>query len=257
MSAVLDLQGKSALIFGGTSGIGKTLALAMADAGADVIPVSRRQSEVERTAAEIAGIGRRTLVLTADVRARDQVQRVIDATVAAVGRIDILVNCAGISARLPSLDVPPEKWGEILDINLTGSWNTCQLVGSVMKAQGGGQIINIASLGSFVALHEVTPYCVSKAGVAMLTKCLAAEWAPFSIRVNAIAPGVFETPLNRHLIHEPGRKASILGHTPMKRFGRLEELVGAALYLASDLSSFTTGAIMCVDGGFLAQGIGP
>ena len=126
-----------------------------------------------------------------------------------------------------------------------------------MKEQGGGQIINIASLGSFVALHEVTPYCVSKAGVAMLTKCLAAEWAKFNIRVNAIAPGVFETPLNRHLINEPGRKASILGHTPMKRFGRLEELVGAALYLASDLSSFTTGEIMSVDGGFLAQGIGP
>lgn len=257
MSSVLDLQGKSALIFGGTSGIGKTLALAMADAGADVIPVSRRQSEVERTAAEIAAMGRRTLVRAADVRARDQVQGVIDAVVAAVGRIDVLVNCAGISARLPSLDVPPEKWSEILDINLTGSWNTCQLIGGVMKAQGGGQIINIASLGSFVALHEVTPYCVSKAGVAMLTKCLAAEWAPFNIRVNAIAPGVFETPLNRHLIHEPGRKASILGHTPMKRFGRLEELVGAALYLASDLSSFTTGEIMCVDGGFLAQGIGP
>ncbi|MEP7344327.1 MAG: glucose 1-dehydrogenase [Gemmatimonadaceae bacterium] len=257
MSNVLNLQGKSALIFGGTSGIGKTIALAMAEAGADVVPVSRRPDEVAKTAAAIEALGRRSLVLAADVRNRDQVRETIASVVAAVGRIDILVNCAGTSARIPSLELPPEKWSEILDVNLNGTWNTCQLVGAVMKEQGGGQIINIASLGSFVSLHEVTPYCVSKAGVAMLTKCLAAEWAQYNIRVNAIAPGVFETPLNRHLIHEPGRKASILGHTPMKRFGRLEELIGAALYLASDLSSFTTGEIMCVDGGFLAQGIGP
>jgi NAD(P)-dependent dehydrogenase (short-subunit alcohol dehydrogenase family) len=257
MSTMLDLQGKSALIFGGASGIGKTIALAMAAAGADVIPVSRRREEVAKTSAEIEALGRRSLVLTADVRNRDQVQETIASVVAAVGRIDVLVNSAGISARIPSLDVPPAKWHEILDVNLNGTWNTCQIAGAVMKDQGGGQVINIASLGSFVSLHEVTPYCVSKAGVAMLTKCLAAEWAQYNIRVNAIAPGVFETPLNRHLINEPGRKASILGHTPMKRFGRLEELVGAALYLASELSSFTTGEIMCVDGGFLAQGIGP
>jgi NAD(P)-dependent dehydrogenase (short-subunit alcohol dehydrogenase family) len=256
MKADFHLEGKSALVFGGTSGIGRTIAVGLAEAGADVAPVSRRQQEVEKTAAEIRSIGRRSIALAADVTNRTQVQDVTRAVQSEFGRIDILVNSAGISGRVPSLALSQEQWDQIININLNGTWHACQSVGHVMKEQGGGRIINIGSLGSFVALYEVTPYCVSKAGVAMLTKCLAVEWAKYNINVNAIAPGVFETPLNRKLIHDPVRGGALLSRTPMKRFGQLEELVGAALYLASDLSSFTTGEILSVDGGFLAQGIG-
>jgi NAD(P)-dependent dehydrogenase (short-subunit alcohol dehydrogenase family) len=255
--SAFGLRGKRVLVIGGTSGIGKTIALALSDEGANVVASSRRQEEVEKTAAEIISRGRKTLVHTVDVCHRDQVARLVEATRAELGGIDVLVNCAGTSARIPSLETPEDGWDQVLDITLTGTWRACQIVGHLMKEQGGGKIINIASLSSFVALYEVTPYCVSKAGVAMLTKCLAIEWAQYNINVNAIAPGVFETPLNRELINEPNRKASILSRTPMKRFGQLHELVGAALYLSSDLSSFVTGDVMVVDGGFLAQGIGP
>jgi NAD(P)-dependent dehydrogenase (short-subunit alcohol dehydrogenase family) len=252
-----NLEAKRALIIGGTSGIGKTIAMAFAGAGADVAAVSRTEEEVQKTAAEVRALGRKSLVSTVDVTNREQVQRVVAETVTAFGGIDILVNCAGTSTRTPSLEFPQQRWDEILDINVNGTWYACQIAGQVMKEQGGGKIINIGSLSSFVALYEVTPYCVSKAGVAMMTKCLAVEWAKYNINVNAIAPGVFETPLNTGLINERSRRASILSRTPMKRFGRLDELAGAALYLASDLSSFVTGEILCVDGGFLAQGIGP
>ena len=253
----LSLEGKKALVFGGTSGLGKSIALGFAEAGADVVPVSRRAEEVSKAAGEIRALGRRTLESTADVTKREDIQRVIDRMLRELGRIDILVNSAGTTKRLPSLDFPDEDWNRILNINLNGTWYACQMVGRLMKDQMYGRIINIASIGAFLSLHEVTPYCASKGAVAMLTRCLGTEWVKYNITVNAIAPGVFETPLNRNVIHEPGRKASIMSHTPMKRYGDLEEIKGVAIFLASDSASFVTAEIICVDGGFMAMGIGP
>jgi len=243
-------------VFGGTSGLGNSIALGFAQAGADVVAVSRRGGEVKKTAAEIRALGRRTVEATADVTSRSDIQRVIDLMLRQLGRIDVLVNSAGTTKRVSSLELADEDWNRILDTNLKGTWYTCQMVGRVMKEQGNGRIINIASLGGLVGSHEVTAYCASKGGVVMLTRSLAVEWARYNITVNALAPGVFETPLNRSIINEPGRKASILSRTPMKRFGNPEEIQGAAIFLASDSASFVTGEILAVDGGFLAQGIG-
>ncbi len=252
----LSLDGKKALVFGGTSGIGRSISLGLAEAGADVVAVSRRAEEVAKTAAEIRALGRKSLELTADVTNREDVQLVADQMVAEMKRIDILVNSAGTTKRAPSLEFADEDWERILNINLKGTWLTSQIVGRVMRKQQYGRIINIASIGAFQSLHEAAPYCASKGGVAMLTRCLGAEWSKYNIAVNAIAPGVFETPLNTKLIHEPGRRNSILSHTPMKRFGNLEEIKGAAIFLASDAARFVTAEILSVDGGFVAQGIG-
>ena len=253
----LNLAGRRALVFGGTSGIGQAIALALAEAGADVVPVSRRPEEVCKTGAAIRALGRQTLELTADVTHRDEVRRVVDRMVEEMGRIDILVNSAGTTKRVPSLELADEDWTRILDINLNGTWYACQETGRIMKDQQYGRIINIASIGSFLSLYEATAYCASKGAVAMLTRCLGAEWARYNITVNAIAPGVFETPINRDLIYEPGRWASIINRTPMRRLGELDEIKGAAVFLASDAARFVTATLLPVDGGFMAQGVGP
>jgi NAD(P)-dependent dehydrogenase (short-subunit alcohol dehydrogenase family) len=252
-----NLAGRRALVFGGTSGIGRAIALAFAQAGADVVPVSRRQEEVCKAGAAIRALGRQTLELTADVTCRDQIRQVVSRMLEEMGRIDILVNSAGATRRVPSLELADEDWNRILDINLNGTWYACQEVGRVMKEQQYGRIINIASIGSTLSLYEATAYCASKGAVAMLTRCLGAEWARYNITVNAIAPGVFETPINRNLIYEPGRWASIINRTPMRRLGELDEIKGAAVFLASDAASFVTATLLPVDGGFTAQGVGP
>ncbi|MGH9407042.1 MAG: SDR family NAD(P)-dependent oxidoreductase [Terriglobia bacterium] len=256
MASSFDLQGLRALVFGGTSGLGRSIATGLAAAGADVAPVSRRVGEVSKTAAEIRSSGRNSLEITADVTDRNQIQSVVDLMLREWGRIDILVNSAGVTRRVPSLELDDETWNRILDVNLRGTWIACQVAGRAMKQQGGGRIINLASVASFVSAHEAAAYSASKGAVAALTRTLAAEWAPHHIRVNGIAPGVFETALNRSIINEPRRKASILSRTPMERFGDLSEIAGAAVFLASDAASFVTGEILCVDGGFMAQGIG-
>lgn len=251
----IDVAGKVAVVIGGTSGIGKALALGLAQAGADVVASARRKDQIAEVAAEIRAMGRRTLEMPSDVADSASLERLLAVTLEEFGHVDILLNCAGITRRTPTLELDESLWQSILDTNLTGTLRACQIFGRHMIGRGYGRIINIASLSSFVALYEVAAYGASKAAVASLTKSLAIEWAQHGVCVNAIAPGVFRTALNAGLLDSTGRGQELLQRTPMRRFGRVEELVGAAVYLASDAASFVTGEILVVDGGFLASGV--
>ena len=251
----LDLSGRVAVVIGGTSGIGRAIAHGLAEAGSDVVCSSRREEQVDAAAAEIEGFGRRTIRCTSDVADRDSLRTLLDESVAALGKVDILVNCAGITKRTPTLDLSDDEWDSIIETNLTGTLRGCQVFGRHMIANGYGRIINIASLSTFVALYEVAAYAASKAAVASLTKSLAVEWAKKGVNVNAIAPGVFRTALNTKLLDETPRGQEFLTRTPMGRFGNVEELAGAAVFLASDAASFVTGEVLVVDGGFLASGV--
>lgn len=251
----LTLESKVAVITGGTSGIGRALSLGFAEAGADVIATGRRQQQVDETAAEIESRGRKTLRLASDVCDRASLEQLLTAALASFGKVDILVNCAGRIKRAPTLTFTEKDWTDILDTNLTGTLRACQVFGKHMLERGYGRIINITSLNSFVALSEVAAYAASKAGVASLTRSLAVEWSKRGVSVNAIAPGVFRTDLNAELLDRTPRGQELLMRTPMGRFGKTEELVGAAIYLASDSASFVTGQTLVVDGGFLASGV--
>jgi NAD(P)-dependent dehydrogenase (short-subunit alcohol dehydrogenase family) len=251
----LELNGKTAVVIGGTSGIGRALAHGLAEAGADVVPTSRRAEQVEAAAQEIEQRGRRTLRMVSDVADRASLENLLSETLAAFGRVDILVNCAGRTKRAPTLDFSEQDWDDIIATNLTGTLRACQVFGRAMLARNYGRIINIASLSTFVALYEVAAYSASKAAVASLTKSLALEWGPRGVNVNAIAPGVFRTPLNQKLLDETPRGQEFLTRTPLRRFGQVEELAGAAVFLASDAASFVNGEVLVVDGGFLASGV--
>lgn len=253
--ASLDLASKTAVVIGGTSGIGLTLAKGLALAGADVVPTGRRLSRVEEAACAIKKIGRKSLALECDVADRDSIARFAGQVHHAFGKIDILVNSAGITQRTPVLEIDESEWNRILDTNLNGTLRTCQIFGRYMIERKYGRIINVASLSAEVPFFEVAAYSASKAAVASLTKSLAVEWARFGVCVNALVPGVFRTDLNYALLDGTGRGQELLLRTPMKRFGELEELVGAAVFLASDSASFVTGHMLAVDGGFLASGV--
>jgi NAD(P)-dependent dehydrogenase (short-subunit alcohol dehydrogenase family) len=251
----LDLTGKTAVVIGGTSGIGLALTKGLADAGANVVPTGRRENLVTEAAEEVHRRNRGSLAMTCDVTDTESLSRLRDAAVAAFGSVEILVNCAGKTRRTPTLQLGKDEWNDILETNLTGTLLACQVFAPHMIEKGYGRIINIASLSSFVALYEVAAYSASKAAVASLTKSLAIEWARHGICVNGIAPGVFRTELNSQLLDGTERGREFLLRTPMKRFGQLDELVGAAIFLASESASFVTGHLLAVDGGFLASGV--
>ena len=250
----LELNGKTAIVVGGTSGIGRAIALGLAEAGADVIPTGRRSTEGGLAASEIEALGRRSLRIPSDVTDRASLQKALHAAVETFGKLDILINSAGRIKRHKTLDVD-EEWNDILETNLTGLWRSCQVFGRHMVDRGYGRIVNIASIGAFIAMLEVAAYSASKAAVASLTQSLALEWADHGVCVNAIVPGVFQTDLNRKMLTETGRGQEWRMRTPMKRFGEVQELVGAAIYLSSDAASFTTGSMLVVDGGVLASGV--
>jgi NAD(P)-dependent dehydrogenase (short-subunit alcohol dehydrogenase family) len=254
MMPLFDLSGRLAVVVGGTSGIGRALALGLADAGANVVATGRRQSHVDAVAAEIEQRGRRTLRQPADVADAASLDRLRDRACAEFGAVDIVVAAAGVTKRVPTLKMTDEEWQQIVDTNLTGMMRTYRAFAPAMVERQSGRLIGIASLASFVGLYEVAAYTAAKAGVAGLTRSLAVEWAPYNVTVNAIAPGVFETDLNRELLKGP-RGQEFLVRTPMKRFGRVQELVGTTVFLASEAAAFVTGQIVAVDGGFLASGV--
>jgi NAD(P)-dependent dehydrogenase (short-subunit alcohol dehydrogenase family) len=253
--SALELNGKTAVVIGGTSGIGRAIAHGLAEAGADVIPTARRIEQVNAAADEVEQRGRRSLRVSSDVSDRASLENLLHESVKALDKVDILVNCAGRTKRGPTIDFPDDDWTAIIETNLTGTLRACQVFGRHMLERKYGRIINIASLSTFVALLEVAAYSASKAAVASLTKSLALEWSPHGVNVNAIAPGVFETSLNTHLLHDTPRGNEFKMRTPMRRFGNVEELAGAAVFLASDAASFVTGEVLVVDGGFLASGV--
>ncbi len=253
--APFNLTGRVAVVTGGTTGIGRAISMGLADAGADVIATSRRPELVEDAAKEVERRGRRTLRVASDVCDRASLEGLLAAAISAFGRVDVLVNSAGRTKRAPTLEMEDDDWQAILETNLMGTLRACRVFGRHMLERGSGRIVNIASLSSFVALFEVAAYSASKAAVASLTKSLALEWGPRGVNVNAIAPGVFPTELNKSLLEGTPRGKEFLTRTPLKRFGRVEELAGAAVFLSSDAASFVNGEVMAVDGGFLASGV--
>ena len=249
--SLFDLSNRVAVVIGATSGLGRAIAIGLAQHGAEVIPTGRRREEVESVCAEVEA----AVCQPADVRSGESINSLRDAVLSQFDRVDIVVNAAGVTFREPATNICEDQWASIFDTNVTGALRACQSFYEPLKSSGRGRIVNIASLASFVAFNGVSAYCSTKAALLSLTRSLAVEWAGDKICVNAIAPGVFPTDLNRELINGTTRGNEMLQRTPMRRFGCPEELVGAAVLLASDGASFITGQCIAVDGGYLASGV--
>jgi NAD(P)-dependent dehydrogenase (short-subunit alcohol dehydrogenase family) len=252
---ILELTDNTAVVIGGTSGIGLALTRGLAQAGANVVPTGRRASHVSTAVREVEALGRRSLAETCDVTDNASIERLLVSVCAEFGSVQILVNCAGRTKKMSTLEFPDSEWDAILETNLNGTLRACRVFGRHMIERHYGRIINIASLSSFVGLYEVAAYGASKAAVASLTKSLAVEWAMSGVCVNAIVPGVLRTDMNAALLDGTERGREFLLRTPMRRFGRVDELAGAGVFLASDAASFVTGHLLVVDGGFLASGV--
>jgi NAD(P)-dependent dehydrogenase (short-subunit alcohol dehydrogenase family) len=252
---VFDLSGRVAVVIGGTTGLGREIALGYAAAGAEVVVSSRRQEQVNAAAAEIEALGRRTLRIASDVLDRSSIQRLHDAVIGTFGKVDILVNGAGMTKKMPTLEADEADWSKIIETNLTGTLRACQIFGISMVAARYGRIINIASMTAFRGFYQVAPYAASKSAVVSMTKTLAIELAEKGVNVNALAPGLFPTDMSLPLVEGTPRGEEILMRTPMHRFGKGREIVGPAIFLASEAAAFVTGEVIVVDGGYLASGV--
>jgi NAD(P)-dependent dehydrogenase (short-subunit alcohol dehydrogenase family) len=255
MSNCFDLSNRVAVVIGGTSGIGRAIAIGLAAQGANVVPTGRRANHIEEVCASIESMGRRTLRHVTDIRDRASIDGLRDAILQELGRVDILVNAAGFTFKQPAIKLCEEQWSAIMDTNCTGALRASQSFYEALKVSGRGRIIHIASLGSYVAFYEVAAYCATKTALLSLTRSLACEWAQDGISVNAIAPGIFPTEMTNGIVNGTARGKELLLRTPMRRFGKPDELVGVAVLLASDAASFITGQCIAVDGGFLASGV--
>jgi NAD(P)-dependent dehydrogenase (short-subunit alcohol dehydrogenase family) len=255
MRNLFALTDRVAVVVGASSGIGRAIAIGLAEHGAHVVPAGRRQAKLEEVCCRIQAAGVRTLLQTADATDRQSIEALRDRVLEEFGRVDILVNAAGITFKQNTVDMPEARWSALMETNLNGALRACQTFYAPLKSSGRGRVINIASLGSFLAFHEVAAYCAAKSALLSLTRSLACEWARDGISVNAIAPGVFPTELNGEIVTGTPRGKELLMRTPMGRFGKPDELVGAAVLLASDGASYLTGQCIAVDGGYLASGV--
>lgn len=251
---LFDLSGKSAIVTGGSKGLGEAMAEGLASAGADVVVSSRHQDEASAVAERIAkDYGRRCLGLKADATSEDDVQSLCQKTIDAFGKIDILINNAGINIRGPIDELSLEQFQQVQDVNVKGVWLACRAVAPHMKQRRYGRIINIASTLGQVGLENRTPYATSKGAVVLLTRALGLELAGFGICVNAICPGPFLTPMNVPIAENEQTKKFIVGAVALNRWGRMEEIQGAAIFLASDAASYMIGSLVTVDGGWTAR----